>query len=59
MSRVLEEMRDHVATVAKIEERKELAVSLRNEGIRNVEMIARSTKLTTEEVREAIGIKSA
>ena len=55
MSRVLEEMRDET----KMQERKEIAVSLWNEGIRDVEMIARTTKLTAEEVREAIGIKSA
>ncbi|MCD8231136.1 MAG: hypothetical protein LUD14_04825 [Clostridiales bacterium] len=55
MGRVMEEMRDEV----KMRERKDIAVSLWNEGVRDVELIARSTKLTVEEVREAIGIKSA
>jgi len=52
-------MRDQTAAAAKMEERKAIAVSLWDEGIRDVEMIARTTKLTTEEVRKVIGIKSA
>lgn len=54
MYRTIEEMCDEI----RMQVRKETAASLWNEGIRDVELIARSTKLSFEEVRGAIGIKS-
>lgn len=59
MCRVMEEMRDQAAAAAKMEERKAIAVSLWNDGIQDVDRIARLTNLSSENVREAIGIKSA
>lgn len=59
MCKIMEEMRDQAATAAKMEERRIFAVSLWNDGMKDVERIARLANMTSEEVREVVGIKTA
>ncbi|MCD8018304.1 MAG: hypothetical protein LUF92_01585 [Clostridiales bacterium] len=56
---VLEEIEEEAAYRATMRERKSFAVSLWTEGIRDIGRIARLTKLTAEEVKEAVGVRLA
>lgn len=55
MCKAMEDMRNEA--VAK--ERRAIAVSLWNDGIQDMERIARLTKLSLEEVQKTIGTKAS
>lgn len=53
MCRMMEEMRDEVATAAKLEERKHLILTFYQNGV-SIDLISKSTGMSVKEIKSVI-----
>ena len=59
MCKIMQDIVDSEVSAAVMEARKEIALNLWDEGEHNLDLIARRTNLTADQVREAISLKTA